>query len=386
MSTTTAQTKSSALARVAAAPSQIGKQPRRLSAVSPRSAEVPRYVSPLRYPGAKAGLANVIGGIVESAAATLGRPGLLVEPFAGGASTSLRLAIGGAVDRVLLSDADPLVARFWQVAAADTEWLIDRLVEEPVTLERWDYWRAWKPTSRDDRDVAVKCLFLNRTTFSGILHGRAGPIGGRQQSGAYTIDCRFNKDEIAERLRRIGALYEAGRLVDVWCKDWAQTLRDIPEWYPQLIPDRVIAYLDPPYLAQSPRLYGQSFDPSGGYRPRQQWSQVEAAWHRVRAHYGLSEYLRRRAQCRWILSYDMDPRLLSDPGLYAAARMTPTPEERDQLGVRSWYLSKASVELKYTVTATEREASQELVITTLPGSVMPWGERLRRVAPPVGRC
>jgi hypothetical protein len=45
-----------------------------------------------------------------------------------------------------------------------------------------------------DRDIAVKCLFLNRTTFSGILHGRAGPMGGRKQQSDYKIDCRFNKD------------------------------------------------------------------------------------------------------------------------------------------------------------------------------------------------
>jgi hypothetical protein len=66
-------------------------------------------------------------------------------------------------------------------AAADTDWLIDRMWSEPVTLERWDHWRAWRPARPTDRDIAMKCLFLNRTTFSGILHGRAGPIGGRRQ-------------------------------------------------------------------------------------------------------------------------------------------------------------------------------------------------------------
>jgi DNA adenine methylase len=87
----------------------------------------------------------------------------------------------------------------------------------------------------------MKCLFLNRTTFSGILHGRAGPIGGRRQTGPYKIDCRFNKVTLEARLRFIGDLYNANRLVDVWRKDWRKTLRDIAEWYPQLLPNRVIA-------------------------------------------------------------------------------------------------------------------------------------------------
>ena len=86
-----------------------------------------RYLSPLRYPGAKSGLANVVGDLVRESSKSLGRPQLFVEPFAGGSSTALRLAGARIVDRILLADADPLVTRFWQVAAADTEWLIDRM-------------------------------------------------------------------------------------------------------------------------------------------------------------------------------------------------------------------------------------------------------------------
>ena len=165
-----------------------------------------RYQSPLRYPGAKSGLAPVIADLITESSKSLGRPELFVEPFAGGASAALRLAGAGIVDRILLADADPLVTRFWQVAAADTEWLIGRMWDEPVTLERWDYWRSWSPTRSTDREAALKCLFLNRTTFSGILHGRAGPIGGRRQASPHTIGCRFNKPALETRLRFIGDL------------------------------------------------------------------------------------------------------------------------------------------------------------------------------------
>jgi DNA adenine methylase len=360
----------------------VRPHPRPLGPLEPLADEAGamlRYQSPLRYPGAKSGLVGIIGELVIAASTKLGKPRLFVEPFAGGASTSLRLAGDGLVDRVLLADADPLVACFWRVAAEQTDWLIDRMWDEPVTLERWDFWRAWTPKSPDDKDLAVKCLFLNRTTFSGILHGRAGPIGGRKQESAYKIDCRFNKDGLAARLRFVGDLYRSNRLADVWSKDWRDTMADVAEWYKTLIPDQVITYLDPPYMEKSAKLYGHSFDPWGGYaEPR---SPLEKAdWLRGFGHYYLAEYLRRRAQNRWILSYDHHPELTANPRLYMAARMNPSRRDAEELlQVRRWPISKRLVDLRYSAAATRphRGKRQELLLTTLPPSCIPLNKRFR---------
>lgn len=356
-------------------PESIGIHPRVLSnpeSLRDEALGAMRYQSPLRYPGAKSGLANVISQLIAQSSKSIGRPQLFVEPFAGGASTALRLAGARIVDRILLADADPLVTIFWQVAAADTAWLIDRMWDEPVTLERWDYWRHWTPGSAGDRDAAVKCLFLNRTTFSGILHGRAGPIGGRRQESPYKIDCRFNKAAIETRLRFVGDLYDANRLVDVWCKDWQVTLQDVAEWYPQLIPNQVIAYLDPPYWNKSSRLYITSFDPAGGYAKTLTSSSPEE-WLAGIAHYRLAEYLRNSAQVRWVLSYDNHPDLINDPALYAARRMTPNVFERESLGAHSWRISKRLVDLRYSAsfTPSHRGKRQELLLTTLPPACVP---------------
>jgi DNA adenine methylase len=368
------------------APASIEAHPRVLrdpDFLTDEAAAAMRYLSPLRYPGAKSGLVGVIGDLVSGATEKLGKPELFVEPFAGGASTALRLAGAGIVRRVLLADTDPLVARFWQVAAADTEWLIDRMMDEPVTLERWDHWRSWQPLDPRDRDTAVKCLFLNRTTFSGILHGRAGPIGGRKQKSEYKIDCRFNKEALAARLRFVGDLYASNRLVDVWCKDWKDTLDDVAEWYPQLIPNQVIAYLDPPYWSKSPQLYRKSFDPAGGYtepggaRPT---SPLEAhGWLDDLPHYKLADYLRHKAKVRWILSYDDHPDLTQDESLYAARRMSPLGDDADRQGARSWHISKRLVDLRYSASATKehRGKREELLIAALPPSCVPLNDRFR---------
>jgi DNA adenine methylase len=365
----------------ALAPEHIGVSPRALAepaSLRDEALGAMRYLSPMRYPGAKSGLAAVIADLITESSKSLGRPELFVEPFAGGASTALRLAGAGIVDRILLADADPLVTRFWQVAAADTDWLIGRMWDEPVTLDRWDYWRTWTPAGASDRESAVKCLFLNRTTFSGILHGRAGPIGGRRQASQYKIGCRFNKTALETRLRLIGDLYTSNRLADVWCKDWKTTLEDVAEWYPRLIPNRVIAYLDPPYWNKSARLYRRSFDPAGGYAARVS-PLGQSEWLAGTAHYELAEYLRRRAQLRWVLSYDNHVDLASDPGLYAAGRMTPNADEADLLGVRSWRISKRLVYLHYSASFTRehRGKRQELLLTTLPPSRVPTDDRFR---------
>lgn len=344
-----------------------------------------RYQTPLRYPGAKTGLSSLIGNLIESAktSSQIRKVDLLVEPFAGGASTSLRLVGAGIVNRILLADADPLVAAFWQVAAADTENFVGRMAEEhalyispggSTALDRWDYWRAWTPAAGMSEstarfETAVKCLFLNRTTFSGILHGSAGPIGGRKQESQYGIGCRFNVEPLSERIRYVGHLYDTNRLVDVWCKDWKDTLADVPEWYADLIPDQVVAYLDPPYIEKSEKLYQRSF-----------YSQVNNSmspvddlnWSDRFPHYRLAEYLRNRMQFRWVLSYDAKPQLLSNPWLYAGDRMTPGATEKEVLGVKEWRISKRLVSLRYTASARQgRGAADELLVTTLPPSTVP---------------
>ena len=351
-----------------------------------------RHQSPLRYPGAKSLLAPVIGRVITSARRSDEIPEikLLVEPFAGGASASLRMVGEGVVDRVLLADADPLVTAFWQSAADDTEPLVDRMYDEwtryvshgsTTAVARWDYWRAWKPQlNMDTRSrrltAAVKCLFLNRTTFSGILHGKAGPIGGRAQESDYPIGCRWNPDAIAERIRYVGHLYDIGRLVDVWRKDWRQTLDDIPEYYPQLLPSRVIAYLDPPYVEKSSMLYRTSFDPRGGYGGK---GPGAGRTSDDTLHFVLANYLRTKAQFRWLLSYDNHPMLTQNSWLYAHNRMTPSDADRLHLGVKRWRISKRLVTARYTAAGkVGKRSADELLITTLPPSTVPLDSQLRQ--------
>ncbi|SDY73056.1 DNA adenine methylase [Geodermatophilus africanus] len=309
----------------------------------PKSLENPKFfdqsvLSPLRYPGAKRQLTPIIEGIIR---ANVPPPRLLVEPFCGGATTALRLVGSGAVEHVILADADPLVSSFWYTAAFETTWLINRMQEEEVSVARWDWWRAAEPTSR--REQALKCLFLNRTTFSGILHGRAGPIGGRAQTSAYKIDCRFGKEGLARRIRAIGELADTGRILDVWPSDWATTLQRVKRTFGDLDAGEITVYLDPPYVEKAPYLYEWSFEDQ--------------------AHEALAEALRDCSDFRWLLSYDDNP---------VARNLYPDGGGRTSLLVPHRYTAAGS---------NSRTVRDELLVTNYPD--IPDSDRYRSVTSPV---
>lgn len=329
-----------------------------------------RYLSPLRYPGAKTKLTPFIAGLIESALETgrLRRPLTLVEPFAGGAAATLRLLTDQVVDHAVIGDADPLLASFWVEAARKPERLIERMTHEHETyvatggtaaVDRWDYWRKWRPNPASTTDenrlgLAVKCLFLNRTTFSGILHGSAGPIGGRAQLSAYPIGCRFDVPGLAARIRWVGHLHSTGRLIEVRESGWRDTL----ETARTTVEDQrnIIAYLDPPYIAKSDRLYGVSFR-EAGLPPN--------IWRGIGPHQMLAEYLKTEASFRWILSYDHHPDLLGNVLLYGRRRVNPTTEAILN-GAKRWVIENRTVRIQHSASVgSNRRDVPELLLSTL---------------------
>jgi len=231
-------------------------------------------------------------------------------------------------------------------------------------------------------DLAVKCLFLNRTTFSGILHGRAGPIGGRAQTSPYSIGCRWNPPALEERIRYAGHLYETGRLVDVWLKDWRDTVDDLPERFPDLRPGSTLLYLDPPYIAKSQRLYRQAFVGLGDRNTRTA-SEIDTSPRQdLTLHLELAEHLTREAQHRWILSYDVSDELLASNLLYGLDQMTPRRAHPDYADVRRWHISKRYVSQLYSASSTSgRRVADELLITTLPPRAVPLDATFRPIRP-----
>lgn len=271
--------------------------------------------SPLRYPGGKRRLVPY----VRMALAVNGRqPELLAEPFVGGASVALELVASGAVERIGLADRDPLVASFWQVACFDCDWLVEQVESVELDLLTWRKFKASRP--RSIRQRALTCLYLNRTSFNGALHRRAGAIGGQAQAGKYVVGCRFPRERLVARLRAVEALAAAGKVAFVRCASARDTLGWVRREYHGT---DLFWYLDPPFWAKSDRLYRFGFS---------------TAEHKRFA--SAVRYLREP----WLLSYDPAPEVLE---LYAHHRAR-----------------RAVIELLYT--GSQRSAGEEIVISNLP--------------------
>lgn len=237
--------------------------------------------SPLRYPGGKLWLVDYIDQALQ---ANHLRPRLFVEPFAGGASVALSLLARDKVDTIGLIDRDPLIAAFWATVFHDTEWLVQQVASIEVTLERWRQFKAAIP--RERRQRALACLFLNRTSYSGILTRRAGPIGGQAQTSRYKIDCRFPRETLIARIRRLATW--SSRVAFVRCCSWEQGIAHVSQLRKSgaLCGDDIFYYVDPPFFKQAERLYSYYFRDGDHRRLRT-------------ALVALKE--------RWILSYDAGP-------------------------------------------------------------------------------
>ena len=69
-----------------------------------------RAYSPLRYPGGKGSLADLLARFVEVNGL---RGCAYFEPFAGGAGAALQLLQDGVVSELRLNDLDPRIYAFW---------------------------------------------------------------------------------------------------------------------------------------------------------------------------------------------------------------------------------------------------------------------------------
>lgn len=241
-------------------------------------------VSPLRYPGAKRWMSSYIArSIVHNQL----KPEIFIEPFSGGASVSLALLYMRLVDRIALIDRDPMVAAFWNAVFFDTDWLVERIRRTDVTLEKWE--RLKKENTKHYRRLAFKCLYMNRTSFSGILAPWAGPIGGKTQKSPYKIDCRFNKDRIIKRIQRIAQYRD--RVEFVWNLSWKAAISRVKQMQARGSLSRsALFYLDPPFYNKANELYRYYF--------------------KYDDHLELRDYLAEFEQ-PWILSYDACPEIMA---------------------------------------------------------------------------
>jgi len=207
--------------------------------------------SPLRFPGGKTFLCDYMERFLRLNDL---HPNLFIEPFAGGASISLHLLGKEMVDKIALFDRDPLIASFWFAVFNDGTWLQNKVLKAEVTLKEWI--KQQNLPLNGHRKKAWKCLYLNRTSFSGIISNGAGPLGGKNQSSDFKIDCRFYKETLLKRLESLHK--HKKKVAKVGMADWQDTLN----YYASLPISQqkgLFFYLDPPFFHKAENLYNYFF-------------------------------------------------------------------------------------------------------------------------------
>lgn len=229
--------------------------------------------SPLRYPGSKRRLAKYVRQALDLNGL---RPKLYVEPFAGGASVGIQMLQYDCADKMILMDRDPWITSFWKTVFFDTQWLIDKVRSTKVTLENWNRLKRSHP--RSTRDQAWTCFYLNRTSFSGILEAKAGPIGGKDQESVYKIDCRFPRSSLIKRIEAVAEFRD--KVHAIWNCSWEDGLRAIKleQQKHQLPTTDVFYYLDPPFFEKAEDLYRYCFEDDDHVRLRDRLLKLRAKW------------------------------------------------------------------------------------------------------------
>ncbi|MCQ8129240.1 DNA adenine methylase [Methylomonas rivi] len=245
------------------------------------------FFTPLRYPGGKGKLAEYLKAIVL-ANDLVG--GTYIEPYAGGAAVALELLLLGYMDEIHINDLNPGVYAFWRSVLEETDELVELIERTPVTIEEWYKQKFIQlNTTTASLELAFSTFFLNRCNRSGIL--KAGVIGGKDQTGKWKLDARFNKPDLISRIKTIKRFKHQIFVHNLDAAKLIKTLTDD-------VKGNVLFYLDPPYYVKGKGLYDNFYSHQDHLEIAEQIGKVKSA--------------------KWVVSYD-DVEAICE--MYSAYRM-----------------------------------------------------------------
>ncbi len=244
--------------------------------------------TPLRYPGGKTSLFEYFDCIIKD---NNWRDVTYVEPYAGGAGAALSLLLLEKVKSIVINDYDPAIYAFWKSILQKTDEFIHLIEKTPLTVLEWQSQKKIYTTANkaDLLKLGFATFYLNRTNRSGVLNG--GPIGGKDQSGNWKMDARYNKEALIDRINLISLYKER---ISVTNKDGLKIIEKYAE------EPNAFMYIDPPYFVKGANLYLNAF--------------------KLKNHQKLANALNAYPNSKWLLTYDNEPEIRE---LYPNRKQTP---------------------------------------------------------------
>lgn len=178
-----------------------------------------------------------------------------VEPYAGGAGLALSLLFKNVIPHIHLNDLDISIWSFWHSILNNTDEFIELINSTEVTIDEWHLQKEIqdKKEASDNLTLGFSTFFLNRTNRSGIIQ-KAGVIGGLRQQSQYPLDCRFNKEDLICKIRKIATL---SHKIHIYNMDAVDFIRHI-----ETNLERSFYCIDPPYFVKGQSLYTNFYEPS----------------------------------------------------------------------------------------------------------------------------
>ncbi len=237
------------------------------------------FYSPLRYPGGK----NKLSAFIAKICIDNNINGHYVEPYSGGASVALFLLLEGFMDNITINDRDRSIYAFWYSVLNKTNQLCEMIENAKLTVEEWRKQQEIQNSKKtvDLLSLGFSTFYLNRTNRSGIIN--AGIMGGMDQTGNYLMDCRFNKTDLIERIRKIA---KEKKHIRLYKKDAIKLIDKIQN---ESQNDNVVFYFDPPYYLKASSLYMNHYEDKN--------------------HKKVSDKIKAIVNIRWIVSYDNVPEI-----------------------------------------------------------------------------
>ncbi len=238
-----------------------------------------KSISPLRYPGGKAKVYDLIVKLLKE---NDFNGTTYIEPFAGGCGLALLLLKNNIVNKLILNDIDKGVYCFWQSILKYNKNFCEMIEKSEISIkERDKKIKIYK--NKDNIDISQKenvlelglaTFYLNRVNRSGIL--KAGVIGGKNQTGNYKMDCRFNKETLISKIKKIEKFKEK---IEFYNYDVIEFIDN----YLKFESTNSFVFLDPPYYNKGSELYTNFYTHED--------------------HKNLANYIKKIKQS-WIVTYD----------------------------------------------------------------------------------